>query len=92
MKGICNEKRRIFVSDKCPDSVPVMEIITRENLDIEMVNITESMINLREFLKYRDSDEFFAQTREEGLVGIPVLMYGDGKMFAWIDEESKILE
>ncbi len=92
MKNMSDAKRKIFVSDKCPDSVPVMELIAKENLDIEVVNITESMSELKEFLGYRDRDDFFAQARAEGRVGIPVLMYGDGDMFFWVDEESEILE
>lgn len=92
MKNMSNAKRKLFVSDKCPDSVPLMELIEKEGLDIEVVNITESMANLKEFLKFRDSDDFFGKAREEGCVGIPVLMYGDGDMFFWVDEESEILE
>lgn len=68
----------LFSSDKCPDCPPVIEKLNNENIEFENVNITESMENLKRFLKYRDSDPYFEDIKQNNRVGVPTLMKEDG--------------
>ena len=47
------------------------------DLDCEIVDITESMANLKRFLKERDFSESFDEIVEKNHVGVPALMRGD---------------
>ena len=61
----------------CPDCPPAIEEIKRKNLDVEIVDITASMSNLKKFLKYRDFSDYFDEIVDAGKVGVPALMRDD---------------
>ncbi|MDU5594796.1 glycoside hydrolase family 98 domain-containing protein, partial [Peptoniphilus rhinitidis] len=67
----------LFVSSHCPDCPPAIEEIKRKNLDVEIVDITASMSNLKKFLKYRDFSDYFDEIVDAGKVGVPALMRDD---------------
>lgn len=48
------------------------------------IDITDSMLNLKRFLKLRDNKPEFKEVREVGRVGVPCLVVSDG-------EEEKII-
>lgn len=52
------------------------------------MDITESMGNLKIFLKFRDAHPFFDQAKKNGSVGIPTIMINNGEEF--IDGDSDI--
>lgn len=68
----------LFSSDKCPHCPPVVEKLDKEDLDYRLVNITNSMAELKEFLRHRDSDPHFDKIKAQGLAGVPSLMV-DGR-------------
>lgn len=77
-------KKELFVSDKCSDCKKLMAEFEKdpddlEKLDWEVINITESMANLKRFLAYRDSLKQFEQLRKDGRVGIPALVIRKGE-------------
>lgn len=80
----------LFVSSKCPDCPPAIKAFEESNLDYEIVDITESMPNLKRFFKYRDFDPFFDQIKNEGRVGVPMIMIGDGEKFIDYEEGMDI--
>ena len=55
------------------------EFLSQNNVEFTYVNITESMANLKAFLKYRDHDPRFAEVKEGGRVGIPCIVVNDGE-------------
>ncbi|MDU0894420.1 Glutaredoxin-related protein [Anaerococcus octavius] len=67
-------KTEIFVSDKCPHCQRVFKDY-EANPDkydgIEIVNISESLPNLKRLLKYRDTLDGYKDVREESRIGIP---------------------
>lgn len=64
----------LFFSDKCPDTAPFVEELKAQGIEYEAVNITESMENLKRFLKLRDTRPEFDDRKLWGLVGVPVLV------------------
>lgn len=64
----------LYFSDKCPDTKAFVEELERQNITYRAVNITESMSNLKEFLKLRDSRLEFENRKLWGFIGIPVLL------------------
>jgi uncharacterized protein YaiI (UPF0178 family)/glutaredoxin-related protein len=71
---------KFYISSLCPDCPPAIELVKEKNLDVETIDITASMKNLKEFLNHRDNQEAFDVIVENNYVGIPCL-YKDGRYF-----------
>lgn len=69
---------KIYGSDHCPDCVACKAAFDANGMTYDFINITESMKNLKEFLKIRDTDPTFNEARENGYVGIPALVKDGG--------------
>ncbi len=65
------------------------EVLSQNGVEYLYLDITENMLNLKGFLKYRDTADIFAPTRERHGVGLPFIVVKDGdeeKMFlGWED-------
>lgn len=72
-----NNMLTLFISSLCPDCPPAIAEVKEKNLDCEIVDITQSMENLKRFLKERDLSEDFDEIVEKGNVGVPALMRDD---------------
>lgn len=66
----------LFFSDKCSDTTAFLEGLEESSIVYKAVNITDSMANLRQFLKLRDSHPNFKEVIEQNRVGIPCLYNG----------------
>lgn len=55
------------------------EFLSKNEVQFEFVEITDSMANLKAFLKYRDNRPEFNKVKEEGRVGIPCIVVNDGE-------------
>lgn len=72
-------KKELFISDKCIHCQHLMEK-EKENpkfttdKDVEIINITDSMPNLKRFLAYRDKLEGYKEAKEDGKVGVPSMV------------------
>lgn len=64
----------LYASMLCPDCPPFKNELDELKVDYRFVNITESIMNLKEFLKIRDNNEEFKNIKENGSVGIPCLV------------------
>ena len=71
----------LFVSNKCPDCPPAVKALQSCGLAYRIVDITNSMAEMKEFFKYRDVHPFFEDIKARGKVGVPCLMKGDGETF-----------
>lgn len=67
----------VYYSDKCPDTTDFLKSLDEMKIDYEKVNITDSMKNLKEFLKLRDQRSEFDAAKAAGNVGVPVLFSED---------------
>lgn len=66
-------KLKFFMSEKCPGCVETIDKLQKAGIEYEMINITDSMKNLKEFLKFRDNREEFESIKKENRVGIPMI-------------------
>ena len=63
----------------CRDCVAAKEALTKmSGIDLEYRNITESTAMLKEFLKYRDTEQLFDSVKDAGKIGIPFYIMEDG--------------
>ena len=62
------------------------EALSQKNVKFAYVDITGSMLHLKNFLKIRDFNESHVEVRETGKVGIPTL-FVDGTTYTVNDAE-----
>lgn len=71
----------LFSSSKCPDCPVVIKKLEEENIEFENIDITDSMFNLKKFLKERDNNSYFDEIKSNNKVGVPTIMTKDGKFY-----------
>lgn len=64
--------------DGCAD---MKEFLSKNNINFIYMNISESLFNLKMFLKYRDSSPVFKGIKEKGRIGVPCIMIDNGESF-----------
>ncbi len=55
------------------------EFLSNNGIDYEYIDITDSMRNLKIYLKLRDTRPEFDEIKKLGRVGIPFIMVGNGE-------------
>lgn len=70
----------VYTSPLCPDCRECRVNFEAHGIEYEAVDITESMKNLKAFLKLRDTLPAFDGCREKGSVGIPAIFGEDGSV------------
>lgn len=94
---------KVYGADICIDCRNYKAIQESRGFEAEYVDITESTLNLREFLEIRDSDPMFEPVKEHHGIGIPLFVREDGvktfdidEAFSWIGQspvkEEEIIE
>lgn len=68
---------KIYGSMLCPDCVECREDLEKAGVEYEFLDFAESLKNLKEFLKIRDSSDLFDTARAEGKIGIPCIVRED---------------
>lgn len=63
------------------------EFLSQNNIDFLYIDITDSMLNLKRFLKYRDNRLEFEDIRKSGRVGLPCIMINKGEKFIFQQTE-----
>lgn len=74
------DKLTLFVSKHCPHCPPVINELDNLGIEYRKVDISNSMPELKEFLKLRDNNDYFDKIKEKNLVGVPTIMTEDGKL------------
>lgn len=67
------------------------EFLSDENIKFLYLDITENMLNLKNFLKYRDNSPEFAEVKKAGRVGLPCIVINNGEEIVF-DKELLNLE
>lgn len=80
----------VFGSQFWPSCEPVKEFLSQNEIKFKYRDITENMMNLKLFLKYRDNYPIFDSVKEEGSVGLPCIVIGKDEII--FDIESIDLE
>jgi glutaredoxin-related protein len=70
---------KIYGSMMCPDCVACREDLDRAGVAYEYLDFSDSLLNLKEFLKLRQLPEF-DQVKENGSIGIPCILREDGSV------------
>lgn len=71
---------KIYGSMMCPDCVQCREDLDRAGVEYEYLDFGESLGNLKEFLKLRDSDARFSEVKAQGKIGIPCIVRNNGEV------------
>lgn len=82
------KKITVFGSAHWPSCEPLKEYLSKNSVEHNYIDITESMRNLKIFLKFRDINSFFDKAKKKGNVGIPTIMINNGEEF--IDGDGDI--
>ncbi|WP_353093337.1 glutaredoxin domain-containing protein [Tissierella praeacuta] len=80
----------VFGSKHCPDCGPAKEHLSSQNIKFLYLDISEGMLNLKRFLKYRDNYEEFKEIKAAGNIGIPCIVINDGEQIIFDYNELEI--
>lgn len=79
-------KKIVFGSSMCPDCIVMKKALDERKVKYLYLDITENLANLKKFLKFRENTAFdFA--KENGTIGIPVMVINDGEKIIFSMEE-----
>jgi len=51
----------------------------QNNINYLYLDITENMLNLKKFLKFRDNDKAFIEIKANDRLGVPCIVVNDGE-------------
>jgi glutaredoxin-related protein len=57
------------------------EFLSKNNIDFTYIDITDSMLNLKIYLKFRDTRPEFDAAKKDVRVGIPFIMINNAEKF-----------
>jgi len=60
----------------------------QNNINYLYLDITENMLNLKGFLKFRDNYEVFNEIKEKNRVGLPCVVVNNGEEIIFDIEEN----
>jgi len=85
---------KVYGSEICGDCREFKALMAQRGFEVDYVDITESVANLRAFLQLRDHEAAFEEVRTYGAIGIPVFVNDDGAVtldlntaLSWIGQE-----
>lgn len=58
---------------------PTKEFLSQNKIDYVYYDITESMVNLKKFLKFRDYAPEFEKIKADGRIGLPCIVVGEDR-------------
>lgn len=71
---------KIYGSRLCPDCVQCLKELDAAGVSYAYLDFSDSLMNLKEFLIYRENHVVFDAARAEGKIGIPCLVDDDGNI------------
>ena len=69
---------KVYGSDICGDCREFKALMQQRGFEVDYVDITENVLNLKGFLKLRDTDAAFDAPKAHGGIGIPAFVNDDG--------------
>lgn len=85
---------KVYGAEICIDCREFKQLMAERGFEVEYVDITESTLNLRTFLKLRDEKPAFDEIKARGGIGIPAFEKEDGEVtldlntaLSWIGQE-----
>ena len=80
----------VFGSKHWPGCEPAKEYLSKNNIKYLYLDITENMLNLKRFIKYRDNYPEFQEIKDSGRVGLPCIVINDGEKILFDYNEVEI--
>lgn len=80
----------LFISGNCKDTPAALKAFRETDIEYRLVDITENMTNLKEFLHYRDNSPFFRSVKFKNNVGVPLIVINEGEKFYLFNEEMDL--
>lgn len=80
----------VFGSKYWPDCDPAKEFLSSNNINYLYLDISEGMLNLKMFLKYRDNYKEFKHIKDMGMIGLPCFVVNDGEQIVFDYKELEI--
>ena len=77
----------VYFSEHCKDCGPLKAALDEADIKYAPVDISSGMFPLKQFLKYRDTREEFAEIKEAGRVGLPCIVINKGEKILFTHEE-----
>ena len=77
---------KIYGSMLCKDCVECVQALSDAKVEFEFLDFGDSLRNLKEFLKIRDTHRLFDQAKANGSIGIPTIIKEDGSITLDWDE------
>lgn len=75
---------KIYGSMLCPDCVQCRKDLDEKGVAYEYLDFSDSLIDLKAFLKLRDTEEAFREIRGTERIGIPCIVDERGNIsFSW---------
>lgn len=68
------------------------EFLSANEIKFVYMDITESMLNLKMFLKYRDTRPEFQKIKEEGRVGLPCIIVNNGEYILFEEPSLELIK
>lgn len=84
------KKVLVFGSRHWPDCQPAKEYLSENNVKYLYLDVSENMINLKRFLKYRDDYDEFNSIKENGSIGLPCIVIDDGEKIIFDYKEFEV--
>lgn len=90
---------KMYSSEICPGCKNFKALLAERGIEdaFEIIEITEDVRKMREFLKLRDNEAAFAPVREHSAIGIPSFVNDDGEItldenvaLAWIGQPPMV--
>lgn len=81
---------KMYSSEICPGCKNFKALMAERGIEnaFEIIDITEDVRKMREFLKLRDNEAAFAAVREHSFIGIPAFVNDDGEIT--LDEDTAL--
>ena len=80
---------KVYVMSGCPDCTQIKEI-AKTDARFTLIDIGESPLNLKEFLRLRDTHPAFIRVKERGTIGIPCFVQDDGTIVFSLDRLTDV--
>lgn len=79
---------KIYGSDLCKDCLECKAALDNAGVEYMYCSITESLVNMKQFLSIRENTPLFDNARASGYIGIPCIVLDDESVL--LDWESLI--
>ncbi|WP_461809649.1 hypothetical protein [Faecalimonas sp.] len=70
----------IYGTKTCKDCVDALEILKQKDVQYLFLEFSDSIGNLKRFLKIRDTHPMFDPVKEKGNIGVPLFIFEDKTM------------